>query len=268
MAFGTPKTAGPSHIALDLLKEVHSPETALSIFTEKVLHKPLHLRPTSPDPNSQDARARRRLQRVRKQEKSRRRQRPKPLSAKEKRITGIYEIPKESQKYHIYVPLYRMWLGYMWEILGMVKGKQNWVTAQGAGGKFASADFHGSKLIVVRSKCVSLVGLKGIVVRDTRFTFQIITEKNELKSIPKPFAFAKSRAHNDLAIPKNHTIFEFHVPQPDLIADSSDAMSDKDISDEDMGANALVFQIHGSSFKHRAVERATKKFKQRPLPEL
>ncbi|KAL8970604.1 MAG: hypothetical protein Q9197_003725 [Variospora fuerteventurae] len=242
--------AGTSHIALDLLKRAHPPDTALAIFTEKVLHKPLHLRPSSPDPNSQDARARRRLQRLRKQEKIRRRQRPKPLSAKEKRITGIYEIPKEKQKYAIYVPLYRMWLGYIWEILGMGKGKQSWVTAQGAGGKIASADFHGSKLTVVRSTCVSLVGLKGIVVRDTKFTFQIVTEKNELKTIPK-----------------NHTIFEFHIPQPDAIAEA-DITLNKDISDEDLGVNALVFQIHGSSFEYRAVDRATKKFKQRPLPEL
>ncbi|KAL8982884.1 MAG: hypothetical protein Q9177_005142 [Variospora cf. flavescens] len=262
--------AGTSHIALDLLKRAHPPETALAIFTEKVLHKPLHLRPSSPDPNSQDARAHRRLQRLRKQEKIRGRQRPKPLSAKEKRITGIYEIPKESQKYAIYVPLYRMWLGYIWEILGMGKGKQSWVTAQGAGGKIASADFHGSKLTVVRSTCVSLVGLKGIVVRDTKFTFQIITEKNEPKSISRLFPLAKHRprAYKDLAIPKNHTIFEFHIPQPDAIAEGTDITLNKDISDEDLGVNALVFQIHGSSFEYRAVDRATKKFKQRPLPEL
>lgn len=174
--------AASSHIALELLNQAHPPETASAIFTEKVLHKPLHLRPTSPDPNSQDARAHRRLQRLRKEQKARKRQRPKPLSAKEKRITGIYEIPKESQKYEIYVPLYRMWLEYIWQILGMVKGKNNWITPQGAGAMIASADFHGAKLMVVRSKCVSLVGLKGIVVRDTKFTFQIIAEGNKLKS--------------------------------------------------------------------------------------
>lgn len=175
--------AADTHVALDLLKNAHPPEAASAIFTEKILHKPLRLRPTSPDPNSQDARASRRLQRIRKKEKARRRQKPKPLSAKEKRILGIYEIPKESQKYDIYVPLYRMWLGYIWEILGMVKGKQIWVTGQTAGGKLASADFHGAKLMVVRSKCVSTVGLHGIVVRDTKFTFQIITKGNELKSM-------------------------------------------------------------------------------------
>ncbi|KAL8939921.1 MAG: hypothetical protein Q9211_002525 [Gyalolechia sp. 1 TL-2023] len=236
-----------THVALDILGKAHSPETASSIFTEKILHKPLRLRPTSPDPNSQDARAHRRLQRLRKREKSRRREKPKPLSAKEKRVTGIYEIPKQSQKYEIYVPLYRMWLGYIWEILGMVKGKQAWVTAQAAGSKIVSADFHGAKLSVVRSKCVSLVGLEGIVVRDTKFTFQIITERNELKTLPK-----------------NHTIFQFQIPQPDIVAETSD----KDIADGDMGANALVFELHGDAFEHRAVERATKKFKQRNLAGL
>ncbi|KAL9002491.1 MAG: hypothetical protein Q9188_004572 [Gyalolechia gomerana] len=240
-----------THVALDLLNKAHSPETASAIFTEKILHKPLRLRPTSPDPNSQDARAHRRLQHLRKQEKSRRRKKPKPLSAKEKRISGIYEIPKESQQYALYVPLYRMWLVYMWEILGMVKGKQAWVTAQAAGSKIASADFHGAKLSVVRSKCVSLIGLKGIVVRDTKFTFQIITERNELKTLPK-----------------NHTVFQFQLPQPDAIAETLHLKSDKDILDENMGANALVFEVHGDSFEHRAVERATKKFKPRNLAGL
>ncbi|KAL8901099.1 MAG: hypothetical protein Q9207_005371 [Kuettlingeria erythrocarpa] len=243
--------AASPHIALEILNKAHPAETASAIFTEKVLHKPLHLRPTSPDPNSQDARAHRRLQRLRKVQKARRRQRPKPLSAKEKRITGIYEIPKESRKYEIYVPLYRMWLEYIWEILGMAKGKTNWITPQGAGAMIASADFHGAKLMVVRSKCVSLVALKGIVVRDTKFTFQIITEGNELKTIPK-----------------NHTIFRFQIPQPDAVADIADAEARRDIPQEDMGANALILEIHGSSFEHRAIDRATKKFKQRPMPEL
>ncbi|KAL8738169.1 MAG: hypothetical protein Q9181_001027 [Wetmoreana brouardii] len=243
--------AATNHVALNLLKKAHPPETASTIFTEKVLHKPLHLRPTSPDPNSQDARAHRRLQRLRKKEKSRRRQKPKPLSAKEKRVTGIYEIPKHLQKYDIYVPIYRMWLRYIWEILGMVKGKQNWVTAQGAGAKLASADFHGAKLLVVRSKCVSTVGLEGIVVRDTKFTFQLVTKEDKLKTVPK-----------------NHTLFKFHIPQPDAVPDSPDPRLGKDIAKDDIGANALAFEVHGSSFEHRAIDRATKKFKQRNMTEL
>ena len=171
------------HIAQALLAKAHSPEAAAEIFTEKVLRKPLRLRPTSPDPTSQDARSKRRIQRLRKTEKSRRRQKLKPLSAREKRRTGIYDIPDDAWRYEIYVPLHRMWVGYMWEILGIKDGEKPFVTAQNAGSKLASAEYHGAEFIVVRSKCAGMVGLAGIVVRDTKFTFQIITEKNELKSM-------------------------------------------------------------------------------------
>ena len=174
--------ASSKHIAHSLLSKAHRPEIASAIFTEKVLHKPLHLRPTSPDPTSQNARGKRRLQRLRKRQRSQQRQKPTPLSAKEKRISGIYEISKDAQKHEIYVPLHQMWLGYMWEILGLKEGEGAYVTAQSAGSKLASADFHGAEVIVVRSRCVSMVGLGGIVVRDTKFTFQVITKKNELKS--------------------------------------------------------------------------------------
>lgn len=174
--------APPRHIAHELLSEAFPPDTASAIFTDKVLHKPLHLRPTSPDPASQDARGQRRLQRLRKDAKKHRRQKPKPLSAKEKRVLGIYDVPDNLKKYAIYVPLHRLWVGYMWEILGMKEGEQAFVTSNSAGSKLASADYHGAELTVVRSRCMGMVGLQGIVVRDTKFTFQIITKQDQLKS--------------------------------------------------------------------------------------
>ena len=70
----------------------------------------------------------------------------------------------------------------MWEILGMKTDERSFVTGDSAGSKLASADFHGAEVTVVRSRCMGTVGLAGIVVRDTKFTFQIITKKNELKS--------------------------------------------------------------------------------------
>ena len=174
--------ANYKHIAHDLLSQAHPPSLAASIFVDRVLHKPLHLRPTSPDPTSQDARAKRRILRLRKKEKSRRRQKVKPLSAKEKRDSGIYEIPDTAKKYEIYVPLHQMWVGYMWEILGLKTDEKVFVTGKSAGSMLTSADYHGAEVTVVRSRCMGLVGLAGIVVRDTQFTFQIITKKNELKS--------------------------------------------------------------------------------------
>lgn len=170
------------HIANVLLHEAHPADLASAIFQDKVLHKPLRLRPTSPDPTSQDARAQRRRQRLRKEAKGQKRHKVKCLSAKEKRNSGIYELSDEVKRYKIYVPLHQLWIGYMWEILGMGEGMTTFVTAQNAGSKLASADYHGAEITVVRSTCASLVGLSGIVIKDTKFTFQLISKKNELKS--------------------------------------------------------------------------------------
>lgn len=187
--------ASITHIAHTLLLNAHPPELASTIFTEKVLHKPLHLRATSPNPTSHDARAQRRQQRLRKKEKaqSKSERKPKPLSAKQKRISGIYDIPPHAQKYDVYAALHQMWVGYMWEILGLKEGERGggggggggrtYVTAQGAGKVLAGADFHGAEVMVVRSRCVGMVGLAGIVVRDTKFTFQFITKGDGLKSM-------------------------------------------------------------------------------------
>ena len=171
-----------AHIAERLLQKAHSPDTASTIFTDKLLHKSLHLGATSSDPTSKDARAQRRLTRLRKESKSKKKRKVKPLSAKEKRVLGVYDIPDDARKYELYEPLYNMWLGYMWEILGMDADKGAFVTPQNKGSILASADYHGAMISVARSRCVSHVGLSGIVVRDTKFTLQMVTKQNDLKS--------------------------------------------------------------------------------------
>jgi len=78
----------------------------------------------------------------------------------------------------------------MREILGIaqhegseVRTGQVYLTPANCGPKIASADFHGADIEVVRSRCVSRVGIRGIVVRDTKFTFVVITKKNEIKGM-------------------------------------------------------------------------------------
>jgi ribonuclease P protein subunit POP4 len=171
------------HIAHTLLSRAHTPTRAATIFTDKVLHKPLVLRPTSPDPTSISARAARRLQRLYKSAHARRRQKPAPLSAKEKRELGVYVIPKEARRFDIYAPLHQLWLGYMAEILGLRAGRSTFVTPQSVGPVLASADFHGALVKVVRCRCVGRVGCEGIVVKDTKFTFEVVTKANQLRGM-------------------------------------------------------------------------------------
>jgi len=179
------------HPAHEILARAHSPDTAASIFKERIKQRPLLLRPSSPDPTD-DARTKRRKTREAKESAARRdrkSRKPKPLSAKKKRSLCIYDIPKEQRKYQIYLPLHDMWCEYVREILGMstqtdIDGKfKAHVSPTTAGPMLASADFHGAMIEVVRSRCVSRVGLKGIVLKDTKYTFELITEQNELKSM-------------------------------------------------------------------------------------
>jgi ribonuclease P protein subunit POP4 len=216
-----------------LLARAHSPTTAATHYTDRVIKRPLHVRATSPCPSARALRRRTlndRKEKIRKRSKLR----PHPLSAARKRALGLFEIPKEQQKYTIYEALHGLWVSYMRELLGL-DGERVFVTAQSVGHMLASADMHGAIVEVVRSRCVSRVGLKGIVLRDTKFTFEIITEKNTLKSIPK-----------------EHTVFRFEVSLP--------------TQEEGAVFKPLAFDILGEQFKGRAPDRANKKFKMHYQP--
>ncbi|KAL2830788.1 hypothetical protein BDW59DRAFT_14249 [Aspergillus cavernicola] len=260
-------SSSKSHIAKALLNRAHSPSTAETLFTERIKQKPLYLRPTSPTPS--DNRSRRRLHRLRKKEYFLRHQKPKPLSAREKRASGLYNLPKEECKYAVFKELNRMWVEYMLEILDLGIGAGGWrqnqnqnpnqqqgqegngrvalVTALSHGSKLVSADFHGAEVEVVRSRCSGRVGLKGIVIRDTKFTFVVVTEKDEVKNIPK-----------------EQTVFRFCVPLPG----SKDTTEIKDHADGNEESKKLIFELHGSQFENRPVDRANKKFKWRNVDYL
>jgi ribonuclease P protein subunit POP4 len=70
-----------------------------------------------------------------------------------------------------------MWVGYMQELLG---GQVPVTPAIAA--KLVSAEFVGAEVEVVRCRCVSRVGVRGIIVKDTKFMFEIVTRKDEVKS--------------------------------------------------------------------------------------
>ncbi|KAL4887606.1 hypothetical protein BJY04DRAFT_212636 [Aspergillus karnatakaensis] len=251
-----------SHIAQTLLNRAHSPSTAETLFTERIKQKPLYIRPTSPD--ASDNRTRRRLHRLRKKEYFLRHQKPRPLSAREKRESGVYKLSKEECKYEIFKELNRMWVEYMREVLDLGIGGRGWqhqqqqtgqgdgklVSALSHGSKLVSADFHGAEMEVVRSRCAGRVGIRGIVVRDTKFTFVVVTEGDEMKTIPK-----------------EQTVFRFCVPLPEA-TDNPEQKDPAGGAETDEEGKKLVFELHGSQFQNRPVDRANKKFKWRNVDYL
>jgi ribonuclease P protein subunit POP4 len=231
-----PKAERKESIALSLLSRAHSSTTATNIYTEKVKTRPVFLKPTEGS-NAQQAR---RSERERKLVERKKKHKPAPLSSRQKRALCIYDIPKASQKYAIYEPLNKMWVGYIQEILG---GERGLPVTGPAAAKLCSADYHGAELEVVRSRCVSRVGVKGIVVRDLRGVFEVVTKNDKLK-----------------VVPKEGTIFRFTVPVPrkDGEAERVEAEKKKD----------MVFELHGDQFMYRAADRANRKFKSHFLPDL
>ncbi|KAH7354930.1 ribonuclease-like protein P complex subunit Pop4 [Rhexocercosporidium sp. MPI-PUGE-AT-0058] len=233
-------------IGRSLLSRAFSPDTAGRIFNERVKTRPLHLKPTEPSTAQQQRRLARKAKESRKKK-----QKPAPLSARQKRALCLYDIPKSQQKHAIYEPLNRMWVGYIQELL-WEDGVMRQVTTSMAT-RLCSADFHGAELEVVRSRCVSRVGVKGIVVRDSRHAFEVVTKGDAVKLLPK-----------------EHTVFRFTVPRPKKEdAEAIDRTKDEAMAEgEKKAPKDLVFELHGDQFEYRAADRATRKFKPHYLPDL
>lgn len=242
-----------------LLQRGHSPATAAQIYQERVVERPLSLRPAEGDKS--DARAVRQKKRALKIAQARRSKKPRPLSAKRKRSLQVFEVPLEQRKYVIYEPMYQMWCQYIQEVLGLKSGDSDGsgcarLTAQMAGPKIWTADLHGALIEVVRCRCPSRVGVKGIVIKDTKFTFEIITTTNRLKS---KSLYSLKLCGNflgcylfSIALPKEYSVFRFTVASPN---------TDDQKPGVDQDPNAFKFEIMGSQFANRAPERATKKLK-------
>ncbi|ORY59546.1 ribonuclease P protein subunit p29 [Pseudomassariella vexata] len=214
----------------ELLSRAHSPSNTSRIYNEKIKHRSLLLRPSSPPPSANSREARRKA--LQHKEKRANALKPKPLSSRERRKLGLHNIPKEGQKYEIFAPLNRLWVGYIREILG----SELYMGVQVAGAKLSAADFHGAEVEVSRSGCPSRVGIKGIVVKDSKFAFQVITETNEIKLVPK-----------------EATLFRVKVPTEDA--------NDKRDRLEPEQKKMFIFEIHGDQFQHRSADRSNKKFR-------
>ena len=227
-------------VTQDLLARAHSPDSANRIYADKIQHRPLFVKPNSPPPP--DARDLRRKARLDKQARARRAPKPRPLSSRQRRALGLHDVPKEGggqqkQKYAVFEPLHALWLGYAREILGaeLYTGGGG----QGAAARLCSADFHGAVVEVTRSRCPSRVGIRGIVVKDSRFVFEVGTRKNGVKIVPK-----------------EGTVFRVDVPAEDAAAD------------EEGSSRPFSFEIHGDQFQHRSADRTNKKFKAHFLENL
>jgi ribonuclease P protein subunit POP4 len=243
-------------IAQSLLTRAHSPASATRIYTEKIQQRPLHLKPTTPSTSTPNAQHQRRILRDRKLTSRKKKLKPAPLSSRQKRSLCLYDIPRASQTYTLYAPLHQMWLGYIREVLGIDEywngedGREVQIGAAAAA-KLCAADYHGAEVEVVRSRCVSRVGIRGIVVKDSKFVFEIVGRGNGVR-----------------VVPKEHTVFGFRIPRGGEGGENGD--EEVEGGEEGKGGRRkdLLFELHGDQFIYRAADRANRKFKSHFLPDV
>ncbi|RPD66044.1 RNase P/MRP, p29 subunit [Lentinus tigrinus ALCF2SS1-7] len=176
------------------------------------------------------------------------------VSKKESRKRGLWKLQKDETNFELFLPLHSLWLGYMSELLSLslqpavasTDPASAMPSAAGMHAKLIKADFHGSIVTVRQSKNPCLVGLSGIVIHETENAFKVITQKNQLKMLPK-----------------QNSIFVFAVPLYAAPASPSTG-SPKTILD----IPHIEFELYGNHFCYRAAERAGRKFKHKETIEL
>jgi len=190
------------------------------------------------------------------------------IGRKEAREKGIWKLEKEQTRFDLFIPLHRLWLGYMSELLGLApppsapNPNPAMPSAASMHAKLVKADFHGSLITVKQSKNVCIVGLSGIVIHETENAFKVITSKDKLKLLPK-----------------QNSIFSFAVPLYSTLPPSASASSSctATLAGSDLAETAkatvldqphIEFELYGNQFRFRSAERAGRKFKPKETIEL
>lgn len=100
------------------------------------------------------------------------------------------------------------------------------------------ADLHGAIIVVIRSRCPSLIGQRGIVYRETQYTFQIVTSTNATKGMSSWIRRPEDYKRWSMVpvLPKQHSVFG-------------------------VVAQGCLLEIFGNNFLYRPSERSARKYK-------
>ncbi|KAL2554706.1 ribonuclease P family protein [Forsythia ovata] len=102
----------------------------------------------------------------------------KHMSLKQHKKCGSFDLPHEFRQFETFKPMHDKWKSYIQQLLKIVGENQ---LAQ----CLLNADLHGALILVVQCKIVSYEGMCGIMVRETKETFGIITQDNKFRVVPK-----------------------------------------------------------------------------------
>ncbi|KAI5804993.1 Rof/RNase P-like protein [Geopyxis carbonaria] len=245
MAATTPIPAAlkPLH---DLISAHYPAASVPSIISNKLSKQPFPLLPTSTSAVTPLLNARDKRRAAAATKKTTKHKRPQPLTARERRALQVHKIPAIDATYDKFRVLHELWLSYARELVSLGGG------ASAMAGRVAAGDLHGAEVEVVRCRCVDRVGIRGIVVKETKCVLEIVRREGGLRHIPK-----------------EGTVFRVEVLLDEPSNDGK-AVGEGEAEAETVKAEErkMVFDIHGSMFMFRAAERAGKKFKSKPMFDL
>lgn len=120
------------------------------------------------------------------------------LTRKQRKAVNLLKLPKGEWNYDDLKGLNEMWLQYMRENLEFIKGAPKfydpeWNTFSAI---IYKSELIGAKVKIVRSKVPSLIDMEGILVWETKTTFQIVAPDSKLKTIPKETSLFEFQVDN------------------------------------------------------------------------
>ena len=127
----------------------------------------------------------------------------------------IKNLKKEKMDYDSLLSMNQLWQDYITELLNNSNNEENILS------KMLKADLHGAILTVVNSTNKNNIGITGIVLFESRRTFNLLNKKNEIKTILK-----------------NGCVFETEIKN-----------------------NGMKILIYGDNFIYKSAERTKIKFK-------
>jgi len=115
--------------------------------------------------------------------KSKRKNKPKVKKDKDHLTSNqrrqLFDVTKSKDlRYSVLKGLNDLWEGYMQSVLSTINSPADQL-------RLVRADYHGAKFVVSAARNTALVGLKGIVIQETKNTFRMIQEENRVITVPK-----------------------------------------------------------------------------------
>ena len=191
----------------------------------------------------------------------------KRLTAREKKNSGLFQIPRYGITYDLMKPANAIWKSYMLNICGLNPTKLSLIEE-----RISHSDLQGCMLTVRRSTQPEYIGKHGIVISETKNMFVIITEENKSLCIQKTskifgidisFLYAKNMEQIEEELKYLNDIHTEDAKE--LYTETTNRIKKKyfqsQLSSKIPPPPCAEVLLYGDQFNIRPYERVTRKYK-------